>query len=216
MTLPYHGLADRMNTEHEKLRAEDLTGYADTVVDIARGLGERVTMAGISCGALITGWAAQVRQDLDRAVLISPGFAFKPLPGLLTPLMGWVWRTFPNGWIWDDPEKKEDSPRPQNYLRMSTRVLGEILRLSEAIQALARKKAPAAREIVVVTNLHDPSVDNRVTDQVVGLWRTRWARDVRTWQFPAELGLGHDIIDVADPHMNVPVVYPKLLELMSG
>ncbi len=63
MTMPYHGLADRMNTEQEKLRAEDFIRYADSVVDIARGLGDHVTMAGISCGGLITGWAAQQRQD---------------------------------------------------------------------------------------------------------------------------------------------------------
>jgi carboxylesterase len=50
MTLPYHGLADRMNTEHAKLRAEDFMRYADEVVDIAGGLGASVTMAGLSCG----------------------------------------------------------------------------------------------------------------------------------------------------------------------
>jgi hypothetical protein len=38
---------------------------------------------------------------------------------------------------------------------------------------------------------------------------------VQTYQFPAELGLGHDIIDVKDPHMNVAIVYPKLLELID-
>jgi alpha-beta hydrolase superfamily lysophospholipase len=53
MTMPYHGLADRMNTEHSKLRAEDFMRYANEVVDIARGLGDRVTMVGISCGGLV-------------------------------------------------------------------------------------------------------------------------------------------------------------------
>src|SRR5512138_189935 len=80
MTMPYHGLADRMNTEHEKLRAEDFVRYADGVVDIARGLGDHVTMVGISCGGLVTGWAAQQRRDIDLAVLISPGFGFKAIP----------------------------------------------------------------------------------------------------------------------------------------
>src|SRR5262245_1469496 len=39
MAMPYHGLADRMNTKHAKLRAEDFMRYGDQVVDIARGLG---------------------------------------------------------------------------------------------------------------------------------------------------------------------------------
>ncbi|HEY6867143.1 MAG TPA: alpha/beta fold hydrolase [Candidatus Eisenbacteria bacterium] len=215
MTLPYHGLADRMNTEHAKLRAEDLVRYADAVVDIARGLGERVTMAGISLGGLITGWAAQQRQDLDLAVPISPGFGFKAVPRAWTPLMGWAWRVFPNMYVWDDPEKKADSPRTNNYLRLSTHVLGQILRLSGSIQASARGKAPAAGSMLVITNGNDPAVDNTVTGQVVDLWRARRAQDVRTYQFPADLGLGHDIISVDDPNMNVPMVYPKLLELID-
>lgn len=215
MTMPYHGLADRMNTEHEKLRAEDFIRYADSVVDIARGLGDRVTMAGISCGGLVTGWAAQQRQDIDLAVLISPGFGFKTIPRFWTPLMGWAFRVLPNSYLWDDPQKKADSPRPYNYLRLSTHALGQILRLSRSIQALAQRKAPAADSILVITNLNDPAVDNIVTDEVVSLWRTRWAKEVQTYQFPANLGLGHDIIGVDDPNMNIAVVYPKLLELID-
>ena len=215
MTLPYHGLADRMNTAHEKLQAEDLVRYADSVVDIARGLGERVTMVGISLGGLVTGWAAQQRQDLGLAVLISPGFGFKAIPRFWTPLMGWAWRVLPNSYLWDDPEKKENDPHPYNYLRLSTHVLGQILRLSRSIQVAARRKAPAAGSISVITNLNDPAVDNIVTGQVVNLWCTRRAKDVQTYQFSAELGLGHDIIDVNDPNMKVASVYPKLLELID-
>ncbi len=215
MTMPYHGLADRMNTEHAKLRAEDFVRYGDEVVNIGRGLGDHVTMAGISCGGLVTGWAAQQRQALDLAVLISPGFGFKAIPRFWTPLIAWALRVFPNLYIWDDPEKKADNPRLYNYLRMSTHVLGQILRLSRATQALARQNAPAAGTILVITNLNDPGVDNVVTDKVVDLWRTSWAKDVRTYQFPADLGLGHDIIDVKDPNMNIAAVYPKLLELID-
>ena len=215
MTLPYHGLADRMNTEQEKLRAEDLIRYTGSVVDIARGLADRVTMVGISCGGLVTGWAAQRREDVDLAVLISPGFGFKAIPRPWTPLMGWAWRIVPNMYLWDDPETKANNPRTHNYLRLSTRVLGQILRLSRSIQALARRKAPAAGAILVITNGNDPSVDNVVTDQVVQWWRARRADGVQTYQFSADLGLSHDIIDVHDPHMNVGVVYPKLLELID-
>jgi carboxylesterase len=204
-----------MNSEHEKLRAEDLIRYADSVVDIARGLGDHVTMAGISCGGLISAWAAQQRQDVDLAVLMSPGFGFQAIPRFWTPLIGWAFRVLPNSYLWDDPQKKADGPRPYNYLRLSTHVLGQILRLSRSIQVLARRKAPVADSILVIANLNDPSVDNIVTDQVVNLWRTRWAKEVQTYQLPANLGLGHDIISVDDPNMNIAVVYPKLFELID-
>jgi len=38
---------------------------------------------------------------------------------------------------------------------------------------------------------------------------------VQTYQFPADLHLGHDLIDVQDPDQNVAVVYPELIELID-
>ena len=56
--------------------------------------------------------------------------------------MAWALRVFPNSYIWGDPEKKADNPaRAYNYLRMSTHVLGQILRLSQATQAIARQNS---------------------------------------------------------------------------
>lgn len=215
MTMPFCGLADRMNTEQAKMRAEDFVHYGDEVVDIARGLGEQITMAGISAGGLVTAWVAQQRQDVDLAVLISPGLGLKAIPRFWTPLMSWALRAIPNWYIWEDPEKKENAPRPYNYVRIPSRVVGQILRLAMTVKALARQKAPLAGSIVVITNLNDPGIDNVAVDKVTNLWRLRRAKDVQSYQFPADLGLGHDIIDMKDPHMNVAVVYPKLLELID-
>ena len=55
---PHHGLVDRMTTDQARLTAQELTAYADEVVDIAQGLGEHVTLAGISMGGTTTAWAA--------------------------------------------------------------------------------------------------------------------------------------------------------------
>ena len=129
--------------------------------------------------------------------------------------MSWALRVLPNWYIWEDPEKKENAPRPYNYVRVPSKVVGQVLRLGQAVKALARQEAPAAGSIVVITNLNDPDIDNVAVDKVTNLWRARRAEDVQTYQFPAELGLGHDIIDVKDPHMNVAAVYPRLLELID-
>ncbi len=147
MTMPYNGLADRMNTEQAKMRAEDFMRYGDEVVDIARGLGDHVTMAGISGGGLVTAWVAQQRKDVDLAVLISPGLGLKAIPRFLTPFAPWFFSTIPNFYINSDPKK--DSPRPYNYTRMSSRAAAQIMRLGLAIKALARQEAPAAGSIVV-------------------------------------------------------------------
>ncbi len=215
MTMPYCGLADRMNSEQEKMRAEDFMRYGDEVVDIARGLGDRVTMVGISAGGLVTAWVAQQRKDVDLAVLISPGLGLKAIPRFWTPFMSLALRVLPNWYIWEDPAKKENAPRLYNYVRFPSKVVGQVLRLARAVNTLARQAAPAAGTIVVITNLNDPDIDAVAVDRVTNLWRLRRAEDVQSYQFPAELGLGHDIIDLTDPHMNVAVVYPKLIELID-
>jgi carboxylesterase len=221
MPLPYNGLADRMTTEQAKLHAEDLVRYTDELVDIGRGLGDHVTLAGISAGGLATGWAAQQRRDVDQAVLISPGFGFAVVPELLTPVVSRAFALLPNMYIWSDSRLKADAPPDHNYPRLSTRAVGgQILRLSLAIQALARQHAPAVGSILVVTNLNDPDLDNKVTGKVVDLWRAQGARDLQTYQFPVELRLGHDLTDLQQPDRNAAavvsaVVYPKLLELID-
>lgn len=63
--------------------------------------------------------------------------------------------------------------------------MGQIMWLSRATQVMTRQKAPAAGSILVITNLNDPGVDNVVIDKVVDLWRTRWVKDIQTYQLPA-------------------------------
>jgi len=214
--MPYHGLADRMTTEPEKLRVEDMIRYTDEVVDIGRGLGEHLTLAGISLGGLLAGWVAQERPDVDLAVLISPGFAAKELPGLTMPLVGWFFRVWPNFFVWENPVLKADKPPEYDYPRWSTHSMGQVVRLDAVIRQSARRKAPASRSILVVTNLNDPDVDNTGTDTVVQMWRSHGMANLRTYEFPADLGLGHDVIDPEPPNQKVvTLVYPKLIELID-
>ena len=125
-------------------------------------------------------------------------------------------RVLPNWYIWEDPKLKEKEPRAYNYVRMSSKGFGQVMNLAGAVRAMASQEAPAAGSIVVVTNLNDPGIDNAAVDKVAAAWRKRRPGAVSTYAFPAELGLGHDIIDVTDPHMNVAAVYPRLLEWIDS
>lgn len=218
--LPHDGLADRMTTVQATLRAEELVGYADRSVDLARGLGDHVTMVGISAGGLVTGWAAQQRADLDRAVVISPGFGFQALPRPLRRPVSKALPLMPESYRWNDPILKESALPEHNYPRVSMHALAQIVRFSLATQSLAKKHAPGARSIVVVSNLYDHDIDRRTTDRVVGWWRSHRATDVQTFVFPAELGVGHDLTDLQQADSVVvktiaTVVHPKLVELIA-
>src|SRR5262249_53762108 len=61
--LPRHGLCDRMTSALAQLTAAELRDYADGVLDIAAGLGDEVTIAGLSAGGVVAAWAAQHRHD---------------------------------------------------------------------------------------------------------------------------------------------------------
>ena len=214
--LPQHGLADRMTTDQTRLTATQLAAYADTVIDIARGLGEQVILAGISGGGMVTAWAAQHRGDLDLAVTISPGFGFAQIPTSLTDPAMKLFRWLPNFYKWWDPKLREAVGPAYAYPRIATRALAQILYLSYAVRVAARREPPAARAILVVTNANDTSVNNVLTAQVVELWRARGARDLRTFEFDASLGLGHDLIDPSQPGQRTDIIYPKLIELIQA
>lgn len=210
---PHHGLTDRMTTDQARLTADELTAYADDVVDIAQGLGEHVTLAGISMGGTTTAWAAQHRGDLDLAVLISPAFGFQMFPAPVTAPLVKAFAVLPNVFMWADSELKEASGTDFTYPRRSTRALAQTLRLGMAVQAQSAEAAPVARSMLVVTNANDPSVDNGLTADMVAVWREGGV-DVTTYEFAADLELKHDLISPWQETQ--PVVYPVLVDLIRG
>lgn len=212
--LPHHGLADRMTDEQGHITAEEFVKYTDEVMDIALGLGRRVTISGISLGGVMAAWAAQNRSDVDSAVIISPGFSFNDIPtGLAAPIEN-IFLMLPTTYDWWNPTLKENAGPPYAYPRYSKHTLGEIIRLGFAVQAQAERAAPLGESILVVTNANDVSVDNDVTTQVVQTWREHGA-NLQTYEFPASLHLGHDIIDSTDPDGNIELVYARLIELVN-
>ena len=210
---PHHGLVNRMTTDQSRLTAEELAAYADDVVDIAQGLGEHVTLAGISMGGITTAWAAQHRSDLDLAVLISPAFGFQMIPRSIAAPAVNAFTVLPNFYMWADSELKEESGTDFTYPRRSTRALAQTLRLGMAVQAQGAEAAPAARSMLVITNANDPSVDNGLTAEMVKLWEA-WGIDVVTYEFAADLQLKHDLISPWQETQEV--VYPVLVELITN
>ncbi|MGV9213954.1 alpha/beta hydrolase [Micromonospora sp. RB23] len=83
---PRHGTVDRR--AHHLVEAGELTAYAQQAVTIAAGLGDEVGVVGISGGAVLATWLAQVRGDVVRRLLVlspffgprqAPAFAVRPL-----------------------------------------------------------------------------------------------------------------------------------------
>lgn len=213
---PHHGLADRLTADHALLTAEELVALTGEAVDIARGLGEQVTVVGLSMGGVMAGWAAQERADVDRAVLIAPAFGFRAVPAALSPLAAALIRRMPNVFVWWDPVLKAKAPGPPYaYPRYATHAVAQIYRLASCVRSRARRVAPQARSIVLVTNAADLAVDNGAADRLVGLWRAGGARNLDTYRFPAELQLPHDIIDPGNAEQRIDITYPVLMGFIA-
>lgn len=214
--LPRHGLKDRLTEDQARLSAGELVSFADEVVDIACGLGEKVILAGISMSGTLAGWVAQHRRDVDLAVLIAPAFAYRAIPPVLARAAAEILRELPNAFRWWNPREKDETPGLEHaYPRYSTHALSEILRLSFAVERAARQAQAAARRLLVMTNPADRLVNNAQTAHLVGLWR-RSGSAVETYEFPAGLKLTHDLIDPGQRRQQVDQVYPLLVEQIGA
>jgi pimeloyl-ACP methyl ester carboxylesterase len=211
--MPRHGLADRMTVEPSRLRAEELRDFADRVVDIATGLGERVTIVGLSAGGIVGAWVAQYRSEVARAILISPSLGFGRYGEWLQHLFMHVLLALPD--VETHRFSRTDRAMPYAYVGWSSKALGEVLRLGVATARAAVAARPACQHLVVITNANDVAVSNQLTRQLVSLWQSRGLRRVEFYEFDREQGLEHDLIDPNNPNQRVDLVYPILLDLIA-
>ena len=210
--IPRHGFADRLTNEPARTSAEEMAAFTDEVVDIAQGLGDRVTVMGLSGGGVMTAWAAQYRSDVDKVIIIAPNFAYVLIPKNFTRVMTGVALTIPNIFIWWDDKLKMNTQPDYAYPRFSTRAIAEVTRLGYAIRSAAKKEKPLAKSIVMVLNETDEAVDNAVPMELAKSWRANGG-EVSDYVFKAEMGLKHDLIDPNQPYQRTDVVYPILMEL---
>src|SRR5215472_9019080 len=117
---PRHGYTDRLNTSISELRADHLIAVANRAAEAGMGLGERLTVAGLSLGGILTGLLGQRRADVERAVLIAPMLGLRPIPGPVLTAMSKAAQTLPNFYVWWQSAEKEKIGPPYGYPRFST------------------------------------------------------------------------------------------------
>lgn len=215
--LPHHGLKDRMTTALENQTESELLAATQDAIDIMQGLGEQVTVAGISMGGVLTLWAAQHRADVALACAISPALAYHAIPLGLTPLTIQAFLRLPNQFMWWDPKMK-DTPAPplHAYPRYATRGLAHLTNIGLKVRALSRHTKPLAGSVLVVTNPTDENVNNAYAHDIVANWQALGAQQVRSYEFDPNLNLIHDLIEPEQANQKIDIVYPILLEQMTS
>jgi carboxylesterase len=214
--LPQHGSQDRLTDALAQLRTEDLTTFGDEVIDIARGLGQKVSVLGISGGGTLAAWLAQTRSDVDYAFPLAAlqGVAF--IHRRLTSSIQRFAKYLPNFFIWWDPRTKAENPFSiyHAYPRYPLSGILETLRLAFATERLAHHHPPAAGRIVMIINAAEPGVSNPALQHLLSLWSARAPERVSVEYFEKEMNLPHDIITPGTPGVPLEDVYERLLKII--
>jgi esterase/lipase len=209
--LPQHGLIAADVAALRELRAERYRGYADSAVDVARGLGDTVLVIGLSAGGNVAAWIAQHRPDVARVIVVAPAIRLARIPrALAAPAMNVMGRA-PNYTIRQTP----DTARSHAYFGVSTRALAETLRFGASVLEDAHNSAPSVRDVTVVVNANDRTISDGHARQLAELWGRHAGVTARVHTFDRALRLPHDVIDVSQ-RCGIPgLVYPALIDLLE-
>jgi carboxylesterase len=213
--LPHHGLKDPLTEEQAKLTAKEMAALTQETVDIAQGLGEKVTISGLSAGGVMAAWAAQFRPDVDLAVVMGPAFGLPFIPAWGCSLARSAVGVLPNFFIWWDPRVKDKIVGPAHaYPRFSTKGLAETFRLGDEVRSAAKEIKPAARQIQVILSDFDTAIHLPTARAVTQQWQEHGA-NLAEYAFPKDLKIWHDMIDPAQSTQQIDVVYPVVLPLLT-
>jgi carboxylesterase len=211
--MPYHGLSDRLTDTLVNLTAEDLAAFGDKVIDIAHGLGKKITVMGVSGSGTLVAWLAQNRADIDFAFAIAPLFGLAFVPPSFTKLFERIALLLPNYFLWWDPRTKADNPFSIYYAypRYPLRALVEFLRLAMMTRAQAEESPPKARNITMIINDAEPAVSNAEILKFIKLWQRHANVNISEVHFEKEMKLPHDIITPGTPGVPIGEIQPRLI-----
>jgi pimeloyl-ACP methyl ester carboxylesterase len=214
---PEHGEADREHSTLEHLSAEELIAYANEAVDIAAGLGDEVTVLGLSGGGSVAAYAAQFRDDVDLAVPVAPFFGLLQVPAPLTSALVNLADLLPPV-AWGIPESVASGGEYAPYagLDNNTRSAAAYMRLGRMVLADAADRPHRAARVVTVVNDGDDTVNNDLTDELTSRWLDLATGATSEYRFPASLGLPHDLIGPDRVDQRTSEVYPVLLEIIGA
>ena len=214
--VPHHGFKDRMSPETSRVKTQELLDFTNAMVDLMHALGDEIVVGGLSMGGALACWVAQERPDVKTAVIAAPFLGPYIIPTHLTHIVAFATQRLPDTRQWWDPELKEAVAGPDyGYVQHSTRSLGQILKLGFQVADSARSRPPAVADIWLALNDNDHSVNNVMAERLAASWQKAGAKSVRTFHFPASLGLPHDLISIEQPKSKPQLVYAELMKMVG-
>lgn len=211
----YAGYADPMNEVQGLQSGQDLLDQAAEGLDIAAGLGSRVSIVGLSGSAVAAAWMAENRDGIDSALLLAPFFGLNGHQVWTIDALAAVLTRLPNSYKWWNDTLKEKNPGPPYaYPRYGTFCMADTIQLSRNVRADINKPLKAGR-LTIVTTGTEQGANNSLTNQLVADWEEVIPGRVDSYEFPEKDGVPHDMVDPHQPDQKTKISYPKILELLG-
>lgn len=192
--LPRHGHRDRLSEALATMNASQLEACARDSLQIARGLGERVNVAGFSLGGLLAAYTGQF-EPVHRVVAISPFLGLALVPSLFRMPIARFVLSRRNRFLWWDPFLRERQMPAHGYPRFATHAIGHGLTLAHVVMDAARSAAPQADELVIVVNPRDSAVNRRAIERLARYWAARKPGAVHVHRLTGMPLFAHDVIE---------------------
>jgi len=212
----YAGYADRMNAEQGLQSAQDLIEQAATGLDLAAGLGNRISVVGLSGSAVAAAWMAQNRPGIEQVVLVSPFFGLHGHPVPMIDGLASLLAIAPNTYKWWDDQLMESLPGPAYaYPRYGTFCMADTIRLSRNVRANFDSRPLQTSRLDILTTGTDKGANNALTGDLARKWSVQKPGAISIHEFPESEGIPHDMIDPNQPGAKTGLVYKKLLEVLG-
>jgi carboxylesterase len=214
---PYHGEDPDLRRPLGLLTADAIAQYADATMDIAAGLGPRVSVLGLSGGGLEASYIAQFRPEAD---LVVPIAAFLGLPSVPQPLTPAVVNGIGLLPTIDAREAPPDATvrgdYPHGASDTSAQGATAYMRVADTVLRAAAADPPAAGRVVMVVNDGDDVVNNDMVEELARRWAALAPDRTAIRHLDASLGLLHDLVTPDREGARPDVAYPILLELLGA
>jgi pimeloyl-ACP methyl ester carboxylesterase len=212
----YAGYADRLNNLQGLQSGQDLIDQAAIGLNIGSGLGDHVSLVGLSGSAVAGLWMAQHREGISQMILIAPFFSLDGVPASVIDFMAAIFARIPNFYQWWDSTKKENLPGPNYaYPRFGTFCMADTILLSRDVRRNLTSKPLKTDSLTFLITASDKAANNTLTKEMATTLANTNQTPVLLYEFPESARIPHDMIDPNQPEANIAASYPKLLELLQ-
>ena len=212
---PYHGLSNRTNTELRNLSSEKIIEFTDEVTNTAYGLGDTISVMGLSAGGLMAGWIGQNKDNIKQVMIIAPNFQYIDVPMNYSMPATRLLCLMPFYYKWWDDTLKETIPGPKHaYPGFPLNSMGEYFYFASILQEETNKIHPKTNRFIMVNNADDKAVHREQIRYYVNNLK-KWNVNLTEYEFPSGTIPNHDIIDPAQPNQPIEYIYPELIKLLG-